>query len=124
MLRSSVATTLSEEGVFVVCLSVSRTEGGRRQERDRLSVAVGATTEVVRQWCEVLAVSLALWRLRDRKIGHQNSPGIQHCKRLDEWQIVLADNRLQLIIAYRPGGEGSRAVPAPKCSADPGVLGR
>jgi hypothetical protein len=64
---------------FVVC-SVSRTEGGRRQERDDCQEPVGATAKAVRQWCKVLAVSFALWRLRDRKIGHQNSPASQHCK--------------------------------------------
>jgi hypothetical protein len=98
---------------FVVCLSVSRTEGGRRQERDGLLAAVGATAKVVWQWCEVLAVSLALWGLRDRKIGHQNNPGSQHCKPPNEWQIVSADNPLQLIIACRQV-KSSRTVPAPK----------
>jgi hypothetical protein len=45
---------------------------------------------VVRGSCRLRA----LWTLRTRNFGQQNSPGSQHCKPPNEWQIVTADNQL------------------------------
>jgi hypothetical protein len=59
----AVARRKPREG-FAVSPPLSRTEGGRRQEREGIEKRNRA---VIRRG-EVLAVSLALWTLRERKI--------------------------------------------------------
>ena len=63
--KSSVGVALSEEGVllFVFPYREPKEDGGRNATDCGRPFA---KRRFGKQWCEVLAVSLALWQLRDR----------------------------------------------------------